>query len=527
MKTYLISVLLSLLSLSQIQNCFAENNNSGVGLELKKLDNILKQRNSFIDRRQARIDSIRTLKQQSEKGSLDHLLLVEKLGDSYSAFNNDSTLHYYRLGLLQSTQYGNDSMATVFRIKGATYLPLSGFVNEGVSMMNYVDTTSLSPKLRMLYLENARQMYSYIASFYRRTPDVKEYYQALSRDYQKKIIDNADYNSHTYALNRGEYLYETMRYSEAESVLSNLISKLSSKSNLYARACHILSSIAAANGDSDRRIEYLAKSAAADVEGATLEVVSLQELGRYLYNHGDVDRAYYYLHNALQNAVDCNAELRMLEVSSALPIIEQAYTASVSTQRRNLTIMLTALAVLLIIIAIILYYINRERNRVEILKLNLEQANRTKDVYLGQFMNMCSTYMERLISFNKVVNRKVSAGKTEDLLKLTKSEKFVEEQAAEFYQAFDEAFLHIYPNFVRDVNKLMLPGEQIEPEEGEKLNTNLRILAFMRLGMDDAAKTAQIMNYSVNTIYAYRNRLRNKAKNRETFEQDIMKILGI
>ena len=40
----------------------------------------------------------------------------------------------------------------------------------------------------------------------------------------------------------------------------------------------------------------------------------------------------------------------------------------------------------------------------------------------------------------------------------------------------------------------------------------------------DATRVAQILNYSVNTIYAYRNKLRNRAINRDTFEADIQKI---
>ncbi len=46
----------------------------------------------------------------------------------------------------------------------------------------------------------------------------------------------------------------------------------------------------------------------------------------------------------------------------------------------------------------------------------------------------------------------------------------------------------------------------------------------MRLGISDTGRIAQILNYSVNTIYAYRNKLKNKAINRETFEADIQSI---
>ena len=56
------------------------------------------------------------------------------------------------------------------------------------------------------------------------------------------------------------------------------------------------------------------------------------------------------------------------------------------------------------------------------------------------------------------------------------------------------------------------------------LNTDLRILAFMRLGIEDSSRIAQVLNYSLNTIYAYRNRMKARAIDRENFEKDIMNI---
>ena len=135
--------------------------------------------------------------------------------------------------------------------------------------------------------------------------------------------------------------------------------------------------------------------------------------------------------------------------------------------------------------------------------------------------------MEKLTQFSDTVNRKISAGKAEDLYKITKSGKFIEEQSKEFYDVFDNAFLNIYPTFIENVNALLLPDKQIELKEDEKLNTDLRILAFMKLGIDDSGRIAQMLNYSVNTIYAYRNKLKNRAIDRDNFEENIAKIKSI
>ncbi|HLP81535.1 MAG TPA: transcriptional regulator, partial [Nitrosomonas sp.] len=43
------------------------------------------------------------------------------------------------------------------------------------------------------------------------------------------------------------------------------------------------------------------------------------------------------------------------------------------------------------------------------------------------------------------------------------------------------------------------------------LNTELRIFALIRMGINDPEKIAKILGYSVNTIYAYKNRVKSKS----------------
>lgn len=132
--------------------------------------------------------------------------------------------------------------------------------------------------------------------------------------------------------------------------------------------------------------------------------------------------------------------------------------------------------------------------------------------------------MDKLNNFCKIAERKISAGKTDELYRMVKSGRFIEEQSVDFYNVFDDAFLHLYPDFVDRVNDLLKPEYRITLANGERLNTDLRILAIKRMGIDDAASIAQILNYSLNTIYAYRNRLKSHAVDRENFEKNIMKI---
>ena len=102
-------------------------------------------------------------------------------------------------------------------------------------------------------------------------------------------------------------------------------------------------------------------------------------------------------------------------------------------------------------------------------------------------------------------------------------ERFV----TEVFEVYDKAFLNMYPTFVDDVNRLLREDKRIMLDGPEKLNSDLRILAFMRMGIDDSSRIAQILNYSVNTIYAYRNKLKMRAINTSTFEADVMRIPSI
>ena len=81
----------------------------------------------------------------------------------------------------------------------------------------------------------------------------------------------------------------------------------------------------------------------------------------------------------------------------------------------------------------------------------------------------------------------------------------------EFYHNFDAIFLHVYPDFVNDFNALLQPDERIMLKEGELLNTELRIYALVRLGINDSIKIAEFLHCSPQTVYNYRLKTRNKA----------------
>ena len=494
---------------------------------LETLDEELKHCDIYINTRLHTIDSLTCRLDDNELSMHERLKLIFDIGEAYNAYDVDSAMIFYNRGFELATEFGDDSISTRFAIKRATFMPLLLFITDAQHIMDSISGSVVPEALRAEYFDGQRQMYNYISNFYSNYPEIYREYRNREIESQDSLIKELSKGTPQYRLNHAEHLFYSRKYGIAKNELMSLVSVIDDRNPLYARACHLLSDISNANDDYSGRIYYLALSAISDIKCATLEVSSLQELGRLMYNRNDIRRSYDYLSHALQNAVNCKVALRIIQTSQELPIIENAHKAQIQSFRRRIFIVITILALLLTALFLALRTVRRNNVIQNRMSSKLSEANRVKDVYISQFLNLCSTYMDNINQFNKLVNRKISAGKGDDLLKLTKSGKFVEEQSREFYKIFDDAFLHIYPTFVEDVNKLLLPEKKLEMREGEKLNTDLRILALMRLGIEDTSRIAQMLNYSVYTIYTYRNKFKSRAIDRDNFETHVMSIKSI
>jgi chromosome segregation ATPase len=162
------------------------------------------------------------------------------------------------------------------------------------------------------------------------------------------------------------------------------------------------------------------------------------------------------------------------------------------------------------------------------LNSQLSESNQVKEEYIGRFMSLCSQYIDKLDDYRKLVNKKMKNKELEDLFRMSKSTELKEKELEELYQNFDSVFLHLFPNFVNDFNALLQPDLQVHPKEDNRLTTEIRIFALIRLGIEDSSKIAEFLHYSVNTIYNYRARIKNGAlDNRESFERRIKQLGNI
>jgi hypothetical protein len=301
------------------------------------------------------------------------------------------------------------------------------------------------------------------------------------------------------------------------------------------------------------RKKYLTLSAIADTRSAIKDNASITLLANILFEEGDLKRAYNYIRYAMDDANFYNAKLRNVQISEIQPIIDRTYHLRNEHQKQQLRMFL-GLSVLLFLFSILslwiiytqkrklqkahgkvqlyndqLQQLNHDLQdvnyRIKHVNSSLAEANHVKEEYIGLFLSICSTYIDKMEEMRKMVNREITKGRVAELLTYTKSGSFIDNELKEFYNNFDNTFLHLYPNFVKEFNNLLQPQERIELKPGEMLNTELRIFALIRLGIPDSSKIAGLLRYSVNTIYNYRAKIKSKSMvQRDDFEKLIMEI---
>ena len=272
------------------------------------------------------------------------------------------------------------------------------------------------------------------------------------------------------------------------------------------------------------------------IEGGRKENEALLNLAVKLYHAGDIERAYNYIKVALEDAVFYNSRFKNTIISRIHPIIENTYLYRLEQQKRNLRIYILLIGLFAIALSVTLYFTYKQTKMISkakrnlkamndkliMLNHNLDEANLVKERYVAYFMNQCGVYISKLEEYRKNVNRKIKSGKVDELLQ--SSARPFERELEDLYVNFDKAFLKLYPNFVEEFNAFIKPEERFYPKE-ERLNTELRIFALMRLGITDVAQIAVFLHYTPQTIYNYKNKVKGKSVlDADRFEEEVRNL---
>jgi hypothetical protein len=90
------------------------------------------------------------------------------------------------------------------------------------------------------------------------------------------------------------------------------------------------------------------------------------------------------------------------------------------------------------------------------------------------------------------------------------SKDLVSNERRDLFHHFDTAFVDIFPDYIEKVNSFLKPEMRITPKRTEILNTELRILALIKLGIEDNEEIAEMLHCTVKTVMNQRAVFRSR-----------------
>lgn len=490
--------------------------------ELSHLDNLMQDSREYDSRRAHRIDSLKMKLDGTPADNLaERYRLSLDIAGRYRSFCSDSSVMFYARAYDIGKELYPGSPLVEIRINLINALAASGIFGPAEKLLESLDSLPLTPGQKLQQASAGRQLYSYMRGY---LDEENEFTPMLTHkfvDYDAYLREHLPANDPYRLFLIAEKQVRSGRNKEARNQLDELLKKLKTSDNLYGMVAFQCAQASKNLGDDYNYGRYLTLSAMSDVEGSVKETLALPALAEWLYDKGDVDRAYRYINASLNDATASNSRMRTVAIANFVPIIDNSYRHKISASRDELMIYFLLVAVLLITSGSLLFIFLRNLRRSNRIRRKLQAQTKMQENYIGHFLSLCASYADKLESTRRLVSRKIAAGQSDELLKMMKNSRTSEDQTDDFFKVFDETFLDLYPDFIEKFNGLLRPEEQITYVKGTPLSTELRIYAFVRLGVQESVRIAQILRCSVSTIYTYRNRMRGRAINRDTFETDV------
>ena len=538
-----------------------------------ELDSEIARSGSYEAEKEERIADLRN-KLRSAADQHRRADIIDALIGEYEAYDADSALYYVGCGLNEAKTRDDDRAEILLNIRRADILAHAGLFSDALSVIDRIPQNSLDRNVKEKYYSAYCSIYQYLSEYTSEHEPAAEN-ERMRRLYADSLSLVAGPESFDYLVN---VMTERARSGNVDETIGLFEDKLKEGrpgERNYSIIASILAYLYKTNGNADEYKRYLALSAISDVKGAVKENMSFRELSTIMFEDGDIERANMYLKKSISDANFYSALMRNAQSGKLLPLIDEAYTASKDqlTSRLRMMVWISGVlsAVLLLTVFMILKQMKslrqakdkvsrvneelsamseelkstnfalqasntnlkslseelKEANaQLEARNIELKEYNRIKEQYAALFMEYCSSAISSLQHYQQTLRKlTIQGGNRATLLKKLESTETADQMLKNFYNSFDEAILNIYPEFVEKFNGLLNPESQVVLKSGELLSTELRLFALIRIGIDDSAKIAEFLRCSISTVYTYRSKMRKRAADPDSFEENVRNIL--
>lgn len=516
-----------------------------------------------------KMDDINALEKQyaAARNDQEKYQFALSLYREYIAFINDSALNYIQVCMECAERMGRKDLQTQSELALANQLADTGFYPEAEIHFKAISKDQLTDDMVITYLKGMNHLYGEMA-YYSHDKRLRDQFFSKSAAFRDSLLQILPEDSYGYNALKSVELNNQGKTDEALKCSNKWLKLAKPGSRDYATMSFYRSEIYRNQGDVEMERYWLIMSALTDIRHAIMDQAALWSLANSLMNEeGDLDRAYKYMDFSWECISYFSTHMRSWLVSPILTRINDKYKQNLHQANTNLIWTIAAISLLVVGLLMLLFYVSKKRRQLAVIRnelkyandelgelnnqlsaknndlseanqqlsdineqlrqaiIHLNDSNRVKDEYIGKFLSVCSDYIDKLDNYRIKINRKLKAGQQADVLRMTSSEQLKEDELKELFDHFDDIFLRLFPTFIDDFNALLRPGEEIIPTEKNHLNTDLRIFALIRLGIEESSKIAEFLRYSPNSIYAYRARIKNKAAgNRDEFEKNVKEI---
>ncbi|MBC7934455.1 MAG: tetratricopeptide repeat protein [Rhizobacter sp.] len=485
----------------------------------------------------------------------------QALYEEYKIFRFDTAYLYAKQLEDIGTQLKDADKIMPAKIKLMFVLVSAGMFNEASEVLKEIDISRQPDSVKANYYSLKARYYYDLADFVNDQFHTPDYYKWGSINLDSALI--------FYPPGSFESVYQhglkSLKMDSLETAYADFHSLMKRKElsqHDQALVTSTLSYIYLRRGDRNSAINYQVMAAIADIKSSTKETFAIYSLSQLLFQEGDFKDASQYIEKAIDDATFYGARQRKVQVSSIMPIIQSSQLNYVQREKKQWIIYAGVVSLILLLLAFLIIVIYRQNKKLKLAQkiigeaheklhevntrlqhLNdelhivnnnlvdvngkLEEANKIKDEYVGYFFTSNAALFQRIEKFKTTIEEKIHYSKFSEI-KYVVNNLNIKNEKEELLKNFDKAFLKLFPHFVEDFNALFTEENKIHLHEGELLNTDLRIYALQRLGIKDNEKIAEILEYSVKSIYAYKTKIRNRATvSREDFDKKVMDIKSI
>ena len=533
MRIFILVLFLSLLGYSAHSSAKTDSLLAQLKVELSKIK-------VYDNQKELRIKKLKSNLDATPKTNYEvQYKICSELYEEYKSYQFDTAYMFTQKMLAISKAMHSIPHESDTKIRIAFILLSSGMFKEAFESLHEINTRLLNDNSKLEYYSVTERSYSDLADY-----NSDKNFAPFDKEQSIKYLDSAIALSKPKSFELLRHLGDRQIRSgraQTPSYYINLLNNYPLTAHQRAMVATALSAFYQGPQHADDRIALLAIGAINDIRSSTKETLAIFKLGQELYLQGNVNEAYAFIKQAMDDADFYGARLRKIKIGAVLPIVAAKKIILTENEKNKFLIYLLSITVVAILISLVSFIVFIQLKRLKVKEKIIEEKNvllekinekliedtHIKEEYIGYFFNVISGYILKLEKLKRNVERKITIKKYDDVL-LSVNEINIKKERETLFYTFDHIFLKIFPNFINTFNSLLKKEDQIWPKDNEVLNTDLRIFALMRLGISDVETIANILEYSVNTIYVYKMRIKAKALvPSDEFDHRIMDIKAI